>query len=292
MTAVAGVELSNPGKALFPEGITKADLARYYARVAPLMLPHVIGRPVHMKRFPDGIDGEEIQQKQVPRHFPPWVARATVSRRRGGSVEHVVIDSVRTLVYLANQACITPHVWLSTADAPERPDQLIFDLDPEVEDLAAMRAGARALRRLLEAEAGLTAFVKSSGSRGLHVVAPLDGSATSDEARAFAGTVAARLAEEDPARFTVEHRKERRGGRIYVDVGRNTYAQTAAAPYAVRALPGAPIAVPLSWEELGRFAPRRYGIGNVWRRLGRKADPWAGMADAAGSVAAARERFG
>jgi bifunctional non-homologous end joining protein LigD len=286
MTALAGIEISNPAKQLFPDGTTKADLARYYERIAATMLPLVRGRPVHMQRFPDGIDGPLIQQKQAPEHFPEVVARAEVPRKRGGSVEHVVIENVETLVYLADQACITPHVWLSRTDALDDPDQLIFDLDPPRPDVATLRIGARALRKLLE-DVGLTAYLKTTGSRGLHVVAPLDGSAGFDDARAFARQVARRLADDMPERFTVEQRKERRGSRVYVDVGRNAYAQTAVAPYAVRALPGAPVAAPLEWEELGRVEPQRFTIHNVFRRLARRDDPWAGMHERAGSVARA-----
>jgi bifunctional non-homologous end joining protein LigD len=238
---------------------------------------------VHMQRFPDGIEGPEIQQKQAPDYFPDFVARARVPRKRGGSVEHVVIENLETLVYLAGQACVTPHVWLSRTDALDNPDQIVFDLDPPRPDLPTLRHGARTLRRLLE-DVGLRAYVKSTGSRGLHVVAPLDGRAAFDEARAFARAIAARLAEESPDRFTVEQRKDRRGGRVYVDVGRNGYAQTAVAPYAVRALPGAPVAAPLEWDELGRFEPQRFTIQNIFRRLSRRDDPWADMQDSAGSL--------
>ena len=287
---MASIAISNPDKPLFPDGTTKADLARYYGRIADVMLPHVRGRPVHMQRFPDGIDGPEIQQKQAPDYFPDVVARARVPRKRGGSVEHVVIENAETLVYLAGQACITPHVWLSRTDALDNPDQIVFDLDPPRPDLPTLRDGARALRRLLE-DVGLRAYVKSTGSRGLHVVAPLDGRAAFDEARAFARDIATRLAEDSPDRFTVEQRKDRRGGRVYVDVGRNGYAQTAVAPYAVRALPGAPVAAPLQWDELGRFEPRRFTTGNLFRRLARKQDPWADMYEHAGSVAQARDRL-
>src|SRR5919198_4369967 len=279
----AGVEISKPDKALFPDGTTKADLARYYERIAEVMLPHVRGRPVHMQRYPDGIDGEEIQQKQAPDYFPDFVTRARVKRKRGGSIEHVVIDKPETLVYLAGQACITPHVWLSRADALDNPDQLVFDLDPPDGHLAALRDGARALRDLLD-EVGLHAYLKTTGSRGLHVVAPLDVRASFDDARAFARAVAEHIADRDPDRFTVEQRKDRRSNRVYIDTARNAYAQTAVAPYAVRALPGAPVAAPLEWEELGRADPQRFTARSIFRRLARKDDPWADFNRHAGSV--------
>ena len=283
MTAVAGVEISNPDKPLFPDGMTKADLARYYARVADVMLPHVRDRPVHMERYPDGIDGEAIQQKQAPRHFPDMVRRVRVPRRRGGSVDHVVIDKPQVLVYLADQACITPHVWLSRASALDNPDRLIFDLDPSREDLRALRDCARALRGLLD-DVGLRSHLATTGSRGMHVVVPLDRSASFDEARSFARAAARRVVDDDPHRFTVEQRKERRGDRIYIDTARNAYAQTAVAPYAVRALPGAPVATPLHWDELGRAQPRRFTARNLSRRLARTGDPWADIDSHAGSI--------
>jgi bifunctional non-homologous end joining protein LigD len=279
----AAVEISNPDKALFPDGLTKAELARYYERIAETMLPHVRRRPLHMQRFPDGIEGEEIQQKQAPDYFPDFVERVRVKRKRGGSVEHVMIENAETLVYLADQACITPHVWLSRVDKLDHPDQLVFDLDPPGRDLAPVRDAARALRELLE-EVGLAAYVKTTGSRGLHVVTPLDRSVRFEETRAFARELAALLAEREPKRFTVEQRKAKRRGRLYFDTARNAYAQTAVAPYAVRALPGAPVACPLDWRELGRVEPQQFTVRNIARRLARKPDPWADIGSDARSL--------
>ncbi|HYZ79465.1 MAG TPA: hypothetical protein VE596_19050 [Gaiellaceae bacterium] len=209
------VEISNPDKALFPDGLTKAELARYYERIAETMLPHVRGRPVHMQRFPDGIEGEEIQQKQAPDYVPDFVERVRVKRKRGGSVEHVVIEN-----------------------------------------------------------------------------APLDRSAGFDEARAFARELAALLAEREPKRFTVEQRKEKRRSRLYLDTARNAYAQTAVAPYAVRALRDAPVACPLGgWRELGRVAPQQFTVRNIARRLARKDDPWAQIEHDARALAEPRQRL-
>jgi DNA ligase D-like protein (predicted polymerase) len=174
----------------------------------------------------------------VPEYFPEWIKTVTVRKARG-SVTHVVVDRAATLVYLADQACITPHVWLSRVDRPHHPDRLIFDLDPSGRTFDPVVAAARALREVLEA-IDLVPYLMTTGSRGLHVVVPLDRSADFDTARALAGHVAASVADQAPDRFTVEQRKEKRRGRVYLDTMRNACAQTAVAPYAVRALPGAP----------------------------------------------------
>jgi bifunctional non-homologous end joining protein LigD len=214
-----------------------------------------------------------------------------VPRKRGGAIAQVVIQNPETLVYLADQACITPHVVLARCDALDRPDQLIFDLDPPSDDLRPARLAARELRELLD-RVGLAAYLKSTGSRGFHVVSPLERSATFDETRAFARRVAGLLADRRPAVFTVETRKQARRGRLFLDTGRNGYAQTAVAPYAVRALDGAPVACPLGWSELGRVHPRQVSVRNLFRRLARRPDPWAGIEENAGSLGDAHDRLG
>jgi bifunctional non-homologous end joining protein LigD len=268
------VEIGNPDKVLFPDaGITKLDLARYYARVAPVMLPHVRGRAVTMHRFPDGIDGTGFYQKHVPDYFPEWIETVTVDKENG-TVEHVVCDDAATLVYLADQACITPHVWLSTTDALDRPDRMVFDLDPpEGSGAGAVRAAARAIRDLLE-DLGLRSRVMTTGSKGYHVVVPLDARAGFDQVRDFAHRCADLLADRRPDDLTVEQRIAERSGRVFLDYLRNGYAQTTVAPYAVRAKSGAPVAVPLDWDELGSTDPRGYTMDNVFRRLGQRHDPW------------------
>ena len=284
------VPVSSPGKLLFPDdGITKADLAGYYARIAETMLPHLKCRPISMLRYPDGIEGESFFQKDVPDYFPDWIRRAEVEKE-GGTLEMMIAEEPAALVYLASQACITPHVWLSLIDRPQRPDRLIFDFDPSGDDFGPVREGARRMRELLE-ELDLVPFVMTTGSRGLHVTVPLDRSADFDAVRAFARGCAELLVARRPDHLTVEHRKAKRGGRVYVDTGRNAYAQTGVAPYAVRALPGAPVATPLDWSELGRARPRSTTIANLFRRLGRKDDPWANIDRRARPLAKAAGRL-
>jgi bifunctional non-homologous end joining protein LigD len=281
------VRISNPDKVLFPaDGITKADLAGYYATVAPAMVPHVRDRPLNLWRWNAGIERPVVVQQEIPKGAPDWVRRVEVPRRRGGTVVHVVGGEVATLVWLANQNCITPHAWTGRADRPGQPDRLVFDLDPPDSDadahFPAIRAGALELGDVLR-ELGLEPFAMTSGSRGVHVMAPLRRRARADEARATAGTIAERLAERRPDELTTAWRKEKRGGRVLVDVARNTYAQTTVAPYAVRAIPGAPVATPLAWEELEEpdLHPRRWTLATVPERLERTGDPWEGIAAAA-----------
>ncbi|MBN2205351.1 MAG: non-homologous end-joining DNA ligase [Thermoleophilia bacterium] len=267
------VEVSREDKVLFPEdGVTKGDLIEYYRRVAPVMLRHLRDRPLVMQRFPDGIDGEGFYQKDTPEYFPDWIERVSVEKE-GGTVEHVVCSAAADLVYLADQACITPHVWLSTVGDLRRPDRLVFDLDPPNGDAGPVRRAARDVRDLVD-EIGLVPFLMTTGSRGYHVVVPIRREMGFDDARRLARDAARVLAARRPEELTVEQRKEKRGDRVFVDYLRNSYAQTQVAPYAVRARPGAPVATPIDWDELGSVDPRRYDIDAALRRLRQKDDPW------------------
>ena len=269
------VETSNEDKIFFPDDkITKGDLIEYYQRIAETLLPYVKLRPLTMKRFPDGINGESFFQKEIGNYFPDWIERMTV-KKEGGTVTHVICNNSATLVYLANQACIEPHVWLSRKDELYHPDQLIIDLDPAGDDFAPVRFAARAIREVFE-DLDLKAFVKMTGSRGAHVLVPLDRSANFDTVREFARDAARLLAARHPDKLTIETRKTKRRGRLLLDTARNAYAQTAIAPYAVRAKPGAPVATPVDWDELGdaKLDARRYNIKNIFQRLSKKSDPW------------------
>jgi bifunctional non-homologous end joining protein LigD len=290
------VQVTHPEKVLFPDdGITKGELVAYYRTVAPRMLPLISGRPVTMQRFPDGIGKGGFLQKQVGRHFPDWIGRVTAPNRRTRQatvreqVTYVVCRHPDDLAYLANQGCVTPHVWLSRTPDIHHPDQMVFDLDPASDDLGVLRAAASSLRGLLE-ELGLAAYLKSSGSRGLHVVVPLVPAADTDTVKVFSIAVAEALANRYPDDFTTEGRIANRHGRLYLDIGRNGYAQTMAAPYAVRARPGAPVSVPLDWSELDGFQPGGHTVRDIADRLDAP-DPWAGMDDAASRLDQAGARL-
>jgi bifunctional non-homologous end joining protein LigD len=286
------VELSSVERVLFPEaGLTKGDVIGYYLRVAPVLLPHVRGRPVSMQRYPAGIESEGFFQKNAPDYFPEWIERARLGKQ-GGEVDYVLANHPATLAYLANQGTLTLHIGLSRADGIDHPDRLVIDLDPPGRDFARVKAAARQARRLLEA-LGLVPFLQTTGSRGLHLWVPLDRSADFERVREVARSIAELLARRYAGALTIEQRKKARGDRVYLDVMRNAYGQTAVAPYTVRARPGAPVATPLDWSELGdaALAPDRYTISNIFRRLARKNDPWREIERHAVSIEMAASRL-
>ncbi|HEY1523141.1 MAG TPA: non-homologous end-joining DNA ligase [Solirubrobacteraceae bacterium] len=272
------VEITRPDKVLFPPGLTKADLAGYYQAVAGTMLPHLVGRPLNLERYPDGINGQRIIQQHASPHFPDWVGRVTVQARKG-EVDHVAAGDPATLVYLAGQACITVHRWLSRSDNLGRPDLLVVDLDPSSDRPSEVRRAARIFGALLR-ELGLQPWAMTTGSRGYHVVVSLQRRADFDTVRGFARSLAELAVAREPRLFTNEQRKAKREGRILVDVMRNAYGQTVVAPYAVRARPRAPVATPLRWEELeeSRTSAKRWTIRTVPERIARDGDPWSGLA--------------
>lgn len=288
------VEIHRPDKVLFPGGgsgkeYTKGDLVAYYRAVAPFMLPHLRGRPLMLERHPDGVGGPRFMQKNVSDHYPDWIDRVEVPKE-GGTVCHPVCDDTATLVYLADQACLTLHRWLSRVGGIDRPDRLVFDLDPAADDFARVREAARLLGELLE-ELKLPAALMTTGSRGLHVVVPLNGRHDFDEVRGFAKDVAETLTAAHPDRLTTAARKKDRGERLYLDVQRNAYAQTAVAPYSARAKPGAPVAVPISWEQLDDpdLDARRWSIADAVEQA--RTDPWKGLPKHGRALGPARRRL-
>lgn len=292
---VAGrsIEVSRPDKTLFPDDrITKRDLASYYSEMGERMLPHMRDRAVTMHRYPDGIEGEDFYQKEMPDYFPDWIDRRTLPKE-DGEVTYVVANDIATLVYLADQAVITPHVTLSRVDRREHPDRMIFDMDPpeDSDDSEMVREAVERVEDIL-ADLQLNAFLTTTGSRGYHILVPLDRSADFDGVHDFAHDVGRAAADRFPDLLTVAQRKSRRGDRVFVDYLRNAYGQTTFAPYAVRALPGAPVATPLEWDELRTTGPQAYTISSVGRRLAQKADPWDELDGRRGqSLAAARDRL-
>ncbi|WP_338606258.1 non-homologous end-joining DNA ligase [Desulfoferula mesophila] len=287
--------LSNPGKILFPKsGFTKANLADYYQQASPIILPHLKDRPLMIQRFPEGINSEGFYQKEVVGHFPAWISRVRLKKKEGGYIEQAMANNRSTLLYIADLAGITLHPWLSRADRPDLPDRVLFDLDPAGDrgDFPLVIRTAGMLRTLL-GRIGLRPYVMTTGSRGLHVAAPLLRKESFEQVRAFALEVAQRLVGEHPDVLTTEQRIAKRGGRLYLDVTRNGYGQTSVAPYAVRALPGAPVATPLEWSELtaSGLGPQSFNLGNILTRLDQQPDPWQGMGRHGRSLAQARRNL-
>ena len=286
------IEISRPEKILFPaDGITKGDLVEYYARIAPHILPHLRDRPLTLERYPNGIQSKRFFQKEVSTYFPKWIRRASVPKA-GGTVTHVICNDTATLVYLANQACVTPHIFLSRANKPDTPDQLVFDLDPQGDDFEVVRTTALDFKQLLD-DLELPAFVKTTGSRGLHVVVPLRRRETYDAVRAFGRQLAAIIISQAPGARTMEQLKANRRGRVFIDTNRNGYAQLVAPAYAVRARDGAPVSVPVAWSELKKKTLRSdsYTIRTVFERLSQANDPWADFWRRAVPLTNARRRL-
>ena len=288
------IETSREDKVLFPKSaLTKGDLIAYYDRISDLILPHLTDRPLVLQRFPDGIGRDGFYQKQASDYFPDWIVTTSVKVASSSSDQDLVVcNNTATLVYLANQACITLHPWLCRTDRIEHPDQLIVDLDPPSDDFEEARLAALQLRTLLE-ELELPSFPKLTGSRGIHVHVPLDRSDDFDGVRSIARSMMKILADRHPETLTTEQRKDKRGKRLFLDVGRNAYAQTAVAPYSVRPREGAPVAAPVTWDELERkgLVSCSFTIENIFRRLGQIDDPWKGWRRRARSLQPAKERL-
>ena len=270
--------ITHPDKVLFPDdGITKGELAAYYEALAPVILPHLAGRPITMERYPSGIGRKGFWQKDVSRGFPTWLERVEVPKK-DGVVHHPIVTDLRSLLWITNQNTITQHVWGSRVPHLERPDLCVFDLDPAGDDPPAVRAAAIALRDLLE-ELTLPSWIKTSGSKGFHIVVPIDGKTPIGDLAHFANVVGKVLVDRDPEHLTLEFSKVDRSGRIYVDTGRNGYSATFAAAYTVRARPGAPVSAPCTWTEIerGDVDPKTFSLRTMPDRVAKVGDLWAGL---------------
>jgi bifunctional non-homologous end joining protein LigD len=279
-------------KVLFPDdGITKGELAEYYEAMAPIMLPHLKGRPVTMERYPTGIGKKGFWQKDVSKGFPEWLQRVSVPKK-DGIVHYPIVTDMQSLLWVTNQNTITQHVWTSRVPDLYHPDICVFDLDPARDDAPGVRAAAINLRELLE-ELGLRSWVKASGSKGFHIVVPLDGKTPMEDVAHFANLVGTLAVSRAPDRLTQEFSKVDRRGRIYVDTGRNGYGATLAAAYAVRAKRGAPVSAPCTWDELerGEVTPTTFTLRNMRGRIQRVGDVWAEMRRRGRSLKRAMEKL-
>ncbi|MCL4361758.1 non-homologous end-joining DNA ligase [Candidatus Dependentiae bacterium] len=273
------IQTSNEKKILFPKSkITKGDLIDYYAKISDIMIPYIANRPVTMHRFPNSIH-EGFFYKDAASYFPKWMKRFKVAKKEGGHTNYIVCNNKASLVYLANQAVITPHIWLSQIDKIKFPDRMIFDFDPEKQTFKTICKFVLKFKKLLDSF-DITSFVMTTGSRGLHVVIPLDKSATFKESKKCAKLIAQEFIKMYPDDFTMEVRKNKRQGKIFLDTLRNEFAQTGVAPYAVRAIEKAPVATPLEWREVSKTSSaQKFNINNIFKRLSRKKDPWHSIQD-------------
>jgi bifunctional non-homologous end joining protein LigD len=276
--AKAESTITHPEKVLFPDdGITKGELAAYYDTVAGVMLPHLKGRPITMERFPNGIGAKGFLQKDVVKGFPEWLKRVEAPKK-DGTVHYALANDRRSLQWLANQNTITMHVWPSRAPRIERPDVCVFDLDPSRDEPEVLRDAALTLRDLL-LEHGVTSWVKTSGSKGFHIVTKLAARATFADSSHFAHLVAGILVQRKPKQLTLEFSKADRHGRILIDTGRNRQGATFAAAYTVRAKPGAPVSAPCTWDEVerGTALPQTFTLRSMPARLAAVGDLWSDL---------------
>jgi bifunctional non-homologous end joining protein LigD len=270
--------ISHLDKVLFPDdGITKGELAAYYEAIAPFMLPHLRGRPLTMERYPAGIERQGFWQKDVSKGFPEWLERVEVPKK-DGVVHHPVVTDLQSLLWTVNQNTITHHVWSSRVPDLKHPDVCVFDLDPSTDDAEAVRRAAIDLRDLLE-KLTLQSWIKTTGSKGFHIVVPLDGKTPIGQVARFAGAVGKVFVGLRPDALTQEFAKVDRRGRIYVDTGRNGYHSTFAAAYTVRARRGAPVSAPCTWTEVerGEVEPATFTVRNILERVRKIGDVWAEM---------------
>jgi len=278
------VACTNVDRVMFPaEGITKRELIAYYHDVAGVMLPELRRRPLTIERFTRSIADGGFFQKHAQKHYPAWIERVELGGKT--PIAYPLCDTAAALVYFANQGAIALHVWTSRCDTPFHPDEIVVDLDPPAGRFDLVVRVARILHDLF-GQLDLPAFVKTSGQKGLHVVAPLDGEAGFEDVMALGGRVAALLCRRHPDLVTTEFYKKDRKGRLFLDVMRNAPGATVIAPYSVRPLPGAPVAAPIDWREVDdpALAPDRFRLRDVRARLDARGDPWSDLRARLGSV--------
>lgn len=271
------IDIGRPDKILFPkDGLTKYDIALYYQRIAPTMLPHLKGRPLVMHHYPDGINKDNFYQKQVPDYFPKWIKHIKVVLEKGGSEHMVTINKAADLVYLADQAVVTSHIFLSRVPKLHFPDKIVFDLDPSKNDIKALRQAAKIVGDFFK-KRKYAVYIMTSGIKGYHVVIPIKQTLNFNTVRELMKQVAGDLARQYPDLLTDKIVKDERKGRIFLDYLRNSYGQISVSPYSLRAVDGAPVATPIRWSELDKIAPQSFNIKNIFRRVESIKDPWEGI---------------
>jgi len=276
---VKTVELSSPGRVLFPEdGVTKGDLFEYYREIAPALLPHLRDRPFTMKRYREGMKGQPFFQKQAPKGMPKWIPTRQFRTwpREGGSrlVDFPLVNSTEALLWMVQMHCIDLNAWYSRVDKPHRPDFVLFDLDPPDGGFELAIEVAQLIRELLD-ELDLPGYVKTSGADGIHVVAPITRRSTFEQTYAFAEKASRLLERRHPGKVTTEWLKKKRQG-VLVDHRQNGWGKTIASVYSVRPKPGAPVSTPLRWDELtSSVRPRDFTMQIALERVEEHGDLFA-----------------
>jgi bifunctional non-homologous end joining protein LigD len=272
------VKLSSADRVLFPEdGVTKGDLFDYYGRIASAILPHLKDRPFTLKRYPHGIYAESYFQKQAPKGIPASIPTRefTTHPREGGSrqVDFVLVNSRDALLWMVQMNCIDMNAWYSRVDKPDRPDYVVFDLDPADDTFPNAITVAHRVREALE-RLDLRSYVKTSGASGIHVLVPITRRSRFDETYEFAERVSRRVEAENPGLATTEWLKKKRPeGAVLVDHRQNGHGKTIASVYSVRPRRGAPVSTPLDWDELADdVRPQKFGMGEVLERIERLGD--------------------
>lgn len=279
----AKVQFTHTERVVYPEaGYTKGDVLEFYLKVADKLLPHLRDRPITLERLPDGVKegAPHFWQKNTPSYYPRWIPRVKLPTTEAGkSVEYALVNGVESLLYLVNQNVLTFHVWMSRQREPDRPDYVLFDIDPHQSTFANAVKVAKALHELLDAE-GVENFVKTSGKSGLHVLTPWDGDFESS--RAWAERIADRVAGELPKIATTERTIAKRGSRVYVDAMQNAKGKHAVPPYVLRATPAATASMPLEWKELTpTLTPKKFDLKSALARITKQPrDPLASLTGA------------
>jgi len=270
------IKIKKEDKIMFPKSnISKKDLINYFLKISNYIIPHIENRPLTMHRFPNGINDINFYEKQIPSYFPNWFDRVDIKNKDKGHTIYPICNNKQSLVYLANQACISHHIWLSQKDSLDYPDKIIFDLDPpKNKNFSLVIKAAKDFKKLLDYKK-LSTYVMTTGSQGLHIVVPIIQEYDFEETRYFAKNIAKELVEKNSDLYTIEQRKDKRNNKIFIDYLRNSYGQTSIAPYSIRDKDYAPIATPVDWDELDNtLSATKYNISNIFRRLGQKQDPW------------------
>jgi bifunctional non-homologous end joining protein LigD len=289
---MADVKITNPDKVLFPrDSYTKADVISYYRSVSDVMLPFLRNHPTAMLRFNAGIDGERFFHKNAPDYFPDFIDRADLPTSKR-TTKMPVVNNIDALTYIANHNCIEFHVLPMLADSLWPTDRMVRDFDPDTETFDGVRQAARWARELLD-DVGLTPYVMTSGSRGLHIWVPVSKESTVEEVHDLSGLVADVLVSRYPDVLTREFHRVERGDRIYVDIARNGPGQHAVAPYSLRAKDRAPVATPITWDEVDddSLTPLRYALADVPALIEKRDDPWKGIHRKRPSIAKPRSRL-